>query len=33
MTKVEVREFIYELLEDFIPLFDAPYLLIGGDES
>lgn len=28
MTKVEVREFIYELLEDFIPLFDAPYLLI-----
>ena len=32
MTKVEVREFIYELLEDFISLFDAPYLFIGGDE-
>jgi len=32
MTKVEVREFVHELLEEFIPLFDAPYFFIGGDE-
>lgn len=32
MTKVEVREFVYELLEEFIPLLDAPYFFIGGDE-
>lgn len=32
MTKVEMREFVYELLEEFIPIFDAPYFFIGGEE-
>ncbi|NQY36371.1 MAG: beta-N-acetylhexosaminidase [Alteromonadaceae bacterium] len=32
VTKPEVRKFIHELLEEFIPLFDAPYFYIGGDE-
>ena len=33
MTKVEMREFVYELLEQFIPIFDAPYFFIGGEEQ
>jgi hexosaminidase len=32
MTKPEVRRFITTLLDEFIPLFDAPYFHIGGDE-
>lgn len=32
VTKPETRTFISELLDEFIPLFDAPYFHIGGDE-
>ncbi|UOB16041.1 beta-N-acetylhexosaminidase [Abyssalbus ytuae] len=32
ITKPEVRTFVAELLDEFIPLFDAPYFHVGGDE-
>lgn len=32
ITKPEVRQFVTELFDEFIPLFDAPYFHIGGDE-
>lgn len=32
VSKLETRTFIKELLDEFIPLFDAPYFHIGGDE-
>lgn len=32
VTKPKVHEFVKQLLDEFIPLFDAPYFHIGGDE-
>jgi N-acetyl-beta-hexosaminidase len=32
VTRPEVRKWIKDLLDEFIPLFDAPYFHVGGDE-
>ncbi len=32
ITRPEVRKWIHDLLEEFIPLFDSPYFHVGGDE-
>ena len=32
ITRPEVREFIQDLFQEFLPLFDAPVFFIGGDE-
>src|SRR5690606_29222979 len=32
VTKPVTRQFVKELLDEFIPLFDGPYFHIGGDE-
>jgi hexosaminidase len=32
VTKEHTREFVRELLDDIIPIFDGPYFHIGGDE-
>lgn len=32
VTKPETREFISQLLDEMIPLFDGPYFHVGGDE-
>jgi len=32
ITRPEVRKWISDLLDEFIPLFDGPYFHIGGDE-
>ena len=32
VTKPQAHDFVKQLLDEFIPLFDAPYFHIGGDE-